>query len=231
MAEKVTFVLMPGAGSDSWYWHLVEPGLRAAGHDVVSVDLPCDDEDAGLDAYTDAAVKAVDGRTDLVLVAQSLSGLVAPLVQARIPDRVAMIVMVAAMIPAPGETGGDWWRASGQEAARRALDLAEGRAPDAPFDPQVTFLHDVPPALAAEAALHGRAQTSRVFDAPWPLPAWPEVPTRVVLCRDDRLFPAAFLRDLSRTRLGITPDEIPGGHTPALSHPRDLTELLLSYIS
>jgi hypothetical protein len=43
-----TFVLIPGAGSDSWYWHLVEPELRKRGYDVVSMDLPCDDDGAGL---------------------------------------------------------------------------------------------------------------------------------------------------------------------------------------
>ena len=42
-----TYVLIPGAGSDSWYWHLVTPLLRERGHDVVAVDLPCDDDSAG----------------------------------------------------------------------------------------------------------------------------------------------------------------------------------------
>ena len=50
-----------------------------------------------------------------------------------------------------------------------------------------------------------------------PLKSWPDVPTRVLLCRDDRLFPAGFIRRVARERLGITPDEIDGGHTPALA--------------
>ena len=72
-----TFVLIPGAGSDSWYWHLVVPELRAAGHDVVAVDLPCDDDSAGLDVYTDVVVDAIGTRAasdDLVIVAQSMGG-------------------------------------------------------------------------------------------------------------------------------------------------------------
>ena len=44
-----TYVLIHGAGSDAWYWHLVEPRLRARGHDVVAVDLPCDDDSAGFE--------------------------------------------------------------------------------------------------------------------------------------------------------------------------------------
>ena len=55
---------------------------------------------------------------------------------------------------------------------------------------------------------------------------WPEVPTRFVLCRDDRLFPASFERRMAKERLGITADEIDGGHLPALSRPKELTEEL-----
>jgi hypothetical protein len=49
------------------------------------------------------------------------------------------------------------------------------------------------------------------------------------LCKDDRLFPAAFLRCLAQERLGIIPDEIPGGHCVALSRPKELAELLIGY--
>jgi hypothetical protein len=55
------------------------------------------------------------------------------------------------------------------------------------------------------------------------------VPTRFLLCRDDRFFPAEFLRRVVRDRLGITPDEMAGGHLPALAHPDDLVERLETY--
>ena len=61
-------------------WHLVEAELRARGHDTVAVDLPCDDDSAGLSEYTDAVVTAIGDRTDLVVVGQSLGGFTAPLV-------------------------------------------------------------------------------------------------------------------------------------------------------
>ena len=57
-----TLVLIHGAGSDSWYWHLVAPELRDRGHDVVSVDLPCDDDAAGLSDYADVVVDAMVGQ-------------------------------------------------------------------------------------------------------------------------------------------------------------------------
>ena len=69
-------MLLHGAGSTPWYWHLVAPRLVAGGHEVVAVDLPVDDDSAGLDAYVDSVVEAIDGRDHVVLVAQSLAGFV-----------------------------------------------------------------------------------------------------------------------------------------------------------
>jgi hypothetical protein len=51
------------------------------------------------------------------------------------------------------------------------------------------------------------------------------VPTRVVLCRDDRLFPPDFQRRVAKERLGVTPDEMDGGHVPALSSPKELADV------
>jgi pimeloyl-ACP methyl ester carboxylesterase len=62
-----------------------------------------------------------------------------------------------------------------------------------------------------------------------PSPAWPEVPTRFLLCRDDRFFPPEFLRRVVRERLGIVPDEIDGSHCVALSRPRELADRLEGY--
>ena len=72
-----TYVLIPGAGSDRWYWHLVVPELTARGHEVVTPDLPCDDDAAGLAEYTDVVVDAIGDRRDLVLVAQSMGAFTA----------------------------------------------------------------------------------------------------------------------------------------------------------
>ena len=58
---------------------------------------------------------------------------------------------------------------------------------------------------------------------------WQNVPTRFLLCRHDRLFPRTWLLRIVRERLGIVPDEIDSGHTPALSHPRELVLRLKAY--
>ncbi len=209
-----TYVLIHGAGSDSWYWHLVAPRLRALDHEVVAVDLPCDDDDAGLREYTDNVVAAIGDRRDLILVAQSLGGFTAPLVCERLP--VKLLVLVAAMTPSPGESAGQWWANTGHEF------------PD-PFDPAVVFAHDLRPELAAASLQHQRKQSGTPFGEPWPLVAWPDVPTRFLLCRDDRFFPAEFQRRVVGERLAIVPDEMGGGHLPALGRPGELVQWLERY--
>jgi pimeloyl-ACP methyl ester carboxylesterase len=66
---------------------------------------------------------------------------------------------------------------------------------------------------------------------PWPREAWPDVPTRILLCRDDRLFSPEFMRRVARERLGIVPDEIAGGHCVALSRPVELADRLEAYLA
>jgi pimeloyl-ACP methyl ester carboxylesterase len=212
-----TFVLIHGAGDVGWYWHLVEAELRSGGHDTVAPDLPCGDDSAGLPEYADAVVQAVGGRPDLVVVAQSFGAFTAPLVCDRMP--VKLLVLVAPMIPAPGEAPNDYWANTryGEEVRERYEDDI------------ALFYQDVPPDLAAEALKRGREQSEARMGEPSPLKAWPDLPTRVLLCRDDRLFPAAFLRRVARERLTIMPDEIDGGHTPALSRPKELAERLEAF--
>ncbi|MGJ6965174.1 alpha/beta hydrolase [Streptosporangium sp. G11] len=219
-----TYVLIPGAAADSWYWHLTAAELRARGHGVVTPDLPCDDDSAGLSEYADAVVDAVGDRTGLVVVAHSFGGFTAPLVCRRVP--VELLVLVTAMIPAPGEPPGDWWANTGWERARRERDEHDGRAPD---DDTALFFHDVPPGLVVEAGKRVRDQSSTPFADPWPLAAWPSVPTAFLLCRDDRYLPAEFMRRLVRERLGVVPEEMGGGHNVALSRPGELADRLEAY--
>jgi alpha-beta hydrolase superfamily lysophospholipase len=67
-------VLIPGAGGLGWYWHLVVRDLQDRGYDAFAVDLAARGR-TGLPAYADAVVDAIDGRTDVALIAQSMGGL------------------------------------------------------------------------------------------------------------------------------------------------------------
>lgn len=222
-----TYVLIHGA-SDAFYWHRVIPLLRDRGHDVVAPDLPIGDEKANFADYADTVLQAIGNRSDLIVVGQSMGAYTAPLVCQRV--QVDLLVLVAPMIPVPGETPGEWWDNTGQPDAQRELDVREGRDPETTFDVMTTFLHDVPQDVINDVLAHGvPEQAESIFAQPWPLEAWPDVPTRVLVGRDDRLFPLDLARRVAKERLGITPDETPGGHLLALGHPDAVVDWLESY--
>jgi pimeloyl-ACP methyl ester carboxylesterase len=221
------FVLIPGAGGVAWYWHRVVPLLEAARHDAVAVELPGDDEKAGLGAYVERVAQAIGAQhRDVVLVAQSLGGFTAPLVCSRVP--VQRLVFVNAMIPVPGETAGDWWGNTGWEEARTEAARRAGHTEQ--FDLATYFLHDVPPDVVAEGEAQQRPEAKIVFTEPCRFDAWPELPIHVIAGKEDRFFPLEFQRRLALERLRLPIDELPGGHLIALSNPRGLVDQLLHYL-
>ena len=215
-------MLIPGAGGSAWYWSRVAPVLESAGHAAIAVDLPGDDDAAGLPEYTRIAVDAIGSRTDVVLVAQSLGGFTAPMVCDAVP--VASLVFVNAMIPRPGETPGAWWANTGAVEAREAAAATGGYGD---FDVATYFLHDVPADVAADGEPHQREEADAVFATSCDVAAWPSVPTRVLAGSDDRFFPVDFQRRVARERLGIDIDVLPGGHLIALARPDAVARYLL----
>ena len=134
------------------------------------------------------------------------------------------------MVPAPGETAAAWWANTGHGAARAEQASRDGRFLEDDPDLLDAFFHDVPADVRAEAMADGApAQSPTPFTQPWPLAEWPDVPTRLLQGSEDRFFPAEFQRRVAQDRLGMTPDEIPGGHLIALSRPAELAQRLERY--
>lgn len=221
------FVLIHGAGEDGWHWHLVEAELRARGHISLAPDLPTDGS-ATLTDYADLVLDAIGETVEHVtVVAHSFGGFTAPLVADRLPA--SGLVFVAGMVPQPGESPADWWANTGYAEAARRQATTDGGLTGA-SDPYLCYYHDVPRHLADRSLRNERDHPSSAADAqPWPLPTLPSVPTRFLLCTQDRLFPPAFMRRVARDRLGLVPDEIHSGHCPALSRPTELAAMLDSY--
>ena len=142
------FAFIHGAGDVGWYWHLVEAELRAAGHDTVAPDLPIEDDAAGLAEYAATVADAIRDRPDVVVVAQSFGGYVAPVVAERVDAR--LIILVAAMVPSPGESAEEMF-------ATTRWKPGSSRNPT----PRAVFYHDVPRALADDALSRGRRQSDR----------------------------------------------------------------------
>jgi pimeloyl-ACP methyl ester carboxylesterase len=224
--DRMTFVLIPGAGIDPGVWRWTIAELEARGHRAVAPALPLDDPTAGPTAHADAVAQAVgEYRGPLAVVGQSLGAFAASLVAARV--QVAELVLLAPMIPAPGETAGEWWGAVGHaEAIAPLLRRLGPMSSWGPTEMGEAFLHDVPAEIAAAAERFVGSPGPGMFREPWPLSRWPDVATRVVTPREDRVFPLEFQRRVARERLGLAVEEMPGGHLPMLARPGELAERL-----
>lgn len=98
------FALVHGAWHGAWCWERVAPELKARGHRVVAVDLPCDDATATFETHADVVVRALEaaGGNDVVVIGHSLGGLTLPLVADRRPVR--RLIYLCALVPIPGSS-------------------------------------------------------------------------------------------------------------------------------
>ncbi|WP_439656543.1 alpha/beta fold hydrolase [Lentzea sp. HUAS TT2] len=207
-----TFAIAHGGGDVGWSWHLVAQALEAKGHTTIAPDLPIEDEQKDLTDWASALVAALPSAEDVVVVGHSFGGFVAPIAAAEVNAKA--LVYVTAMLPAPGETPGDWWANTGYT--------------DSGLDDQ--FFHDVPPDLAAEAQKRERGMSETCMSKPWPLAALPDVPTHFILCTEDRFFTPTFMRKVVAERLeNVEPVELAAGHCASLSKPTELADLLATY--
>lgn len=219
------FILIPGAGADPRVYCETITALEALGHSALAPPLPLGDPDAAPSDHAAAILGAVAPEPGTVVVAQSLGAFTGPLVAG---DLDAALILLAPMIPSPGETAGEWWEATGHAAA--IAQLTERLGPMGAWgeaEMAEVFLHDVTPDVIGATAGDNGPPGPGMFAEPWPLPAWPAVPTQVLAPTGDRLFPLAFQRRIARERLGAPVATMPGGHLPMLSRPRELARRLV----
>ena len=226
MAEP--FVLVHGAWHGGACWRPLVEELEGRGERVVTMDLPSEDPDATLEDYASAVVDAAAVFDEPVtVVGHSFGGLTVPLIPERRP--VARLIFVAAILPVPGEPPA---AVLGPEAYRAGFDelLGEQLAAGSWSREGATaaFYHDVPEPLLSEAIGALRGQEFGPTAAPWPIEAYPDVPTRYLACDDDRTLDPAWQVRIARERLGIEAEVLPGSHSPMLTRPAELADLLLS---
>lgn len=143
-----TFVLIPGMCHGAWCFDDLAAGLRSAGHDVLALTLSGVAERAhvlpggvNLDTHIADALAAIDampGRDDLVLVGHSYGGMVITGVADRIPDRIDGLVFVDAVVPHDGES---CWDVVNDEERAWYLEVDDtgfGVPPMPFFDPRAT---------------------------------------------------------------------------------------------
>jgi len=223
---SLSFVLIPGAGTDPGVYGTTIAALEALGHEAIAPPLPADDEATPSD-HARAVLAALPAeREELVVVAHSLGAFTGPLVAAE--AGAAGLVLLAPMIPAPGETAGEWGANTDQEAA--IAPLCERFGPPDEWGLEAVaevFYHDVDEQTRRQSERYDGVPSGGMFTEPWPLERWPDVPTVVLVPSDDRLFPLSFQRRVARERLGLEVEEIDGGHLSMLSRPEELARRLV----
>jgi Alpha/beta hydrolase family len=201
----------------------VSAQLEGAGHRALPVDLPGADPEAGLPNYAALIIDAIESCSEPVVVAQSMGAFSAVMACDRIP--VGGLILVNAMVPAPRETPGEWWTATGAVNARIAAAQAGGY--DSDFDLETYFLHDLAPEEAAAVLANPGDEVDVAFGQRCDIASWPDVTASAIIGRDDRFFPVEFQRRLLRERVGVDAIVVPGGHLLALANPDALFQALL----
>lgn len=231
-----TFALVHGAWHRGDCWDPTSALLREAGHDVVAVDLPCENPSAGLVDYAGTVLEALAPTplsTDVVVVGHSLGGLTIPLVAAARPVR--EMVFVCAFLPLPGMSladdlfalpdtfAPDWVALSAAQEVHG--DGSTSWPTEAAME---VFYPDCSPDVAQQAAERLRRQSWRVAREPSPLAAYPEVPARAIVCMEDRVLNAESCARHAVERAGARVTRLAGGHSPMLAQPHALAEALLA---
>ena len=220
------FALVHGAYHGAWCWDLLRKELERDGHSTSAVDLPCEDPDAGAERYAEVVVQAIPKGQSAVLVGHSLGGLTIPVAASMRPT--LMTVYLCALVPVPGlsfdaqhvEIG------TGFTPAERAIGHEDGSSSWPKAGATEVFYNDCDPRIANDAAVHLRRQFWRVTQEVTPLREWPATSSAYILCTGDRMVSRDYGRRAAHVILGIEPIEIAGGHSPFLSRPRELADLL-----
>jgi pimeloyl-ACP methyl ester carboxylesterase len=226
-----TFVLVHGAWHGSWCWTALTPLLVEAGHAVLAVDLPCDDPSASFDDSADVVVRETQQASgDVVLVGHSMAGQTIPLVAELRPVRA--LVYLCALTAAPGRSLVEQLHAEpdmllpGYQAGLEVVDeQGTTRWRDAALARE-TFFGDCPVDAAEQAFAALRPQAITPYAEPCRLTARPRVPTTYVLCADDRIVNPAWSRRAAPAVADVV-IELPGGHSPFLSRPQALADILV----
>lgn len=236
------FVFVHGGFHAAWCWQRTVEALDRLGHRGVAVDLPGHGARAAEEstlANRRAAIVDVLQPGD-VLVGHSGGGFDATLAADAAPDLVRHIVYLAAALPREGRTYPEAMAMRNSEDGEFDADTGEmlnylhfdedGAMTFASFEgARKYFYHDCDEDTARWA--FERLGPERFGDTtvtPVSIPQFwaADLPRSFILCEQDRSMPR-WLADTVAQRLGVEQLRIDASHSPFLSRPDELAELLV----
>jgi pimeloyl-ACP methyl ester carboxylesterase len=236
------FVLVHGGFHGAWCWERTIRELERLGHEGVAMDLPGHGARVSDEATMESRLAAVVPllRQGDVLVGHSGGGFEITRAADACPELVSHLVYLAAALPVEGRTAPEALAANDDGTTETDHDVT-GMLKYLRFDDDGTmsfaefegawefFFHDCDEATARWAFEHltpekiGDTMTTRVSVPRF----WEaELPRSFILCLQDRSQPR-WLADVVARRLGVEPLTIDASHSPFLSHPAELAELLV----
>jgi pimeloyl-ACP methyl ester carboxylesterase len=214
-------VLVHGLFADGSCWYEVIPRLQAAGLNVTSVQNPLTTLDDAV-AETQRVLARQDGPT--VLVGHSFSGMI--VTEAGVDPKVTAVVYVAARAPDAAE---DYTELSKKfptppASAGIVFDGDEGRLTEAAF--LRDFAGDLPEAraralYAVQQPFHKALLIGKTKNA-----AWRSKPSFYAVSMQDRTINPDLQRFMAK-RMGATTIELNASHLSLISHPQEITDLIL----
>jgi pimeloyl-ACP methyl ester carboxylesterase len=240
------FLLVHGAMGGAWCWERVIPGLHAAGHEAVAIDLPGAGADptpvaeVTLPRYAEAICGAIDGiGAPVVLTGHSMGGMAITQAAARCPELVERLIYVSAFLPEPGQSLLEITHLP--EAAGDAVQaniLVDGDPPVATMPPEAApqaLYHCCTPEQVAWVLPRRGAQPVIPFTQPFELgdngESFAALPRAYVACLQDRAIRPPIQRRMY-TAAGCDPViEIDTDHSPWLSRSDELVDALLTIVA
>ena len=227
-----TFASVHGAWHGAWCWERLTPELEALGHRVITPDLPVDDPSASFDDYAAVVCAAVAAQPgdDLILVGHSLAGLIVPLVAAQRPMQ--RLVYLCALAPIPGQPFAQQMAEDSEmlnDDYPQGLGEKDSKGRRAWVDEELAHFHlfgDCGEGTSSRAFTRLRPQAPNPYQVPCSLTALPALDSTYVVCSEDRMVNPDWSRRIAHDRLRADVIEIPGSHSPFLSRPKILAELL-----
>jgi pimeloyl-ACP methyl ester carboxylesterase len=221
------FVLVHGGLHGAACWDLLRPELEQRGHRTFAMDLPIDRPGIYMEGYADAALDAVAGKAadDAFLVGHSMGGMVIPhMLKAR--PAAKLILLCAGFGHTTEEERLEGLAATTRDFFAWLITDAKGRVTMSRENAIMAFYPDVEPKIADWAVSKLRPQWAEAFSKIGPVAPYGDKVAQVIYTLGDRIIDPELHRKMAENRFGITPVPLPGGHSPFLSHPAKLAEVL-----
>jgi pimeloyl-ACP methyl ester carboxylesterase len=229
---KPTVILVHGAFADASGWSDVFDLLTTRGYNVYAPANPLRGV-AGDGDYIRSFIATIEG--PVVLAGHSYGGCAITNASAGVPA-VKALVYIAAYAPDEAETltdagalGGGSTDLTKHLVLRPYPGAPEGDA-DGYIDPEYfheLFCADVDPELARFMAAGQRGVAVSGLVTPSGVPGWRTIPSWYMVSADDATIPPEAERAMA-ARAGAHTVEVASSHVAMISHPREVTELIVT---